>query len=167
MYVSFSLRVSDVDQGFYGVELHRGDGNRNRVLCVGHGAKRSWNGISDKATDFSITSEYNGRKNSLVEYGSVGPETDQVTFFVLKIVFGEGDRDRVFVYRDPPSLWDESVCIPVVKGKGNFSFDRIGLANFDGDKFLEVDHIRVATSYSAVTRPRWSSEPIASNFEAP
>ena len=79
------------------------------MLCVGHGAKKTWD-ESSEATGFSVTSEYNGRKNGLVEYGSVGEESNQVTFFVLKIVFGERDRDRVFVYRDPPSLWDESAC---------------------------------------------------------
>ncbi|MBA3480666.1 MAG: FecR domain-containing protein, partial [Pirellulales bacterium] len=38
VYISFIQRVSKVDDGFYGVELHRGDGNGNRVLCIGNGA---------------------------------------------------------------------------------------------------------------------------------
>lgn len=160
IYLSFSMRVSDIDQGFYGVELHRGDGNRNRVLCVGHGAKQNFASSVDDATGFSVTSEINGKRRSFVEYGSVGAESNEVTFFVLKIVFGKKNQDRVFVYRDPPSLWDETVCEPVVTGKGNLAFDRLGLANFNGEKSFEVDHIRVATSFSAVTRPRWSSEPI-------
>ena len=31
------------------------------------------------------------------------------------------------------------------------------LANFEGDKTFEVDHIRIGTSFSAVTRPQWQA----------
>ncbi|MEM8677726.1 MAG: hypothetical protein AAGF97_00095, partial [Planctomycetota bacterium] len=34
---------------------------------------------------------------------------------------------------------------------GNFAFDRLGIACFDGSKIHEVDHVRVGTSFAAVT----------------
>ncbi len=42
IYMSFTQQISQVDQVFYGFELNRGDGNRNRVLCVGHAAAKKW-----------------------------------------------------------------------------------------------------------------------------
>ena len=39
VYLSFLQRVDKLDDVFYGVELHRNDGNSNRVLCIGNGAE--------------------------------------------------------------------------------------------------------------------------------
>jgi len=39
VYISFIQKVSALGDNFYGVELYRGDGNPNRVLCVGHGVE--------------------------------------------------------------------------------------------------------------------------------
>jgi len=155
---------------FYGFELHRGDGNRNRVLCIGHGAAKKWKQGKTRAPDvdagvtgWAVTSESNGKENALLELGDLGPETTDVVLFVVKIVFGNDDQDRIEVFKNPASLWDENKCRPDVVGTGNFSFDRIGLANFEGEKTLEVDHIRLGTSFSGVTRPRWQAD----GFETP
>ena len=46
VYISFLQRVSKTGDGFYGVELHRGDGNANRVLCIGNGADGAGYGVT-------------------------------------------------------------------------------------------------------------------------
>jgi hypothetical protein len=60
------------------------------------------------------------------------------------------------VYRNPESLRDESACTPDVVLRGNFAFDRISLASFDGAKIHEADEIRVGTHFLAVTG-RWGN----------
>lgn len=144
-YVSFIQRVSKPGDGFYGVELHRGDGNGNRVLCIGNGA----DGASYGAT--SNTNVY-GPKN----LGALGEETDDANFFVIKISFGVENRDTVEIFRNPESLRDEQACEPDAVLRGNFAFDRISIANFDGTKTHEVDEIRVGTHFLAVTG-RWGN----------
>jgi hypothetical protein len=145
VYISFLQRVSKTADGFYGVELHRGDGNANRVLSIGNGAD---------ATGYGLTSNVNvyGAKN----FPALGQETDEANFFVIKITFGMDNRDTVEVYRNPASLRDESACKPDAALRGNFAFDRISLANFDGTKVHEVDEIRVGTHFLAVTG-RWGN----------
>jgi hypothetical protein len=143
VYVSFIQRVSQVDDGFYGVELHRGDGNGNRVLCIGNGA----DGANYGAT--SNTNVY-GPKN----LAALGDETDDANFFVIKITFGVENRDTVEIFRNPESLRDEQACEPDAVLRGNFAFDRISIASFDGSKTHEVDEVRVGTHFLAVTG-RW------------
>lgn len=165
LYLGFIQHVDITDQVFYGFELNRGDGNQNRVLCIGHGAAKSWTDGPVRTPDndagstpWAVTSESNGEGLSSKHFGDLGPETSDVTVIVVKIKFGIGDQDTVTVYRNPSSLWDEGKCEPVVVGQGDFSFDRIGLANFGGDKTFSVDGIRIGTSFSGVTRPVWRSE---------
>lgn len=143
VYVSFLQRVSQLNDGFYGVEFHRGDGNANRVLCVGNGADGAGYGVTSNVNVY-------GAKN----LPSLGEERTEVNFFVIKITFGVENRDTVEVYRNPESLRDEQQCEPDAVLRGNFSFDRISLANFDGKKSHEVDEIRVGTHFLAVTG-RW------------
>jgi hypothetical protein len=143
VYVSFLQRVDRANDVFYGLELHRGDGNHNRVLCVGNGAD---------GCGYGVTSNYNnyGLKN----YPPLGDETTAVNLVVLKIEFGAGNQDVVTVYRNPVSLVEEEACQPTAKLTGNFAFDRISLGNFDGTKVHEVDEIRVATNFRAATGRR-------------
>lgn len=143
VYVSFMQRVSRVNDGFYGVEFHRGDGNANRVLCIGNGADEAGYGATSNVNVY-------GAKN----LPSLGEETTDVNFFVIKITFGVDNRDTAEVFRNPESLRDEQACEPDAVLRGNFSFDRISLANFDGTKTHEVDEIRVGTHFLAVTG-RW------------
>lgn len=146
VYLSFLQRVSSVDDGFYGLELHRGDGNSNRVLCIGNGAD---------GTGYGVTSNVNayGPRN----FPSLGQETSDANFYVVKITFGVNNRDIAEIFRNPESLRDESACKADVVLKGNFTFDRISLGNFDGSKFHELDEIRVGTHFLAVTG-RWGGE---------
>ncbi len=146
LYVSFLQRVDKVDDGFYGLELHRGDGNHNRVLCLGNGADE---------TGYGVTSAVNvyGKAN----FPSLGSEDTSENLFVLKFTFGSENRDTVEVFRNPVSLRDEQKCIPSAVLKGNFAFDRISLANFHGSKIHEVDEIRIGTHFLAVTG-RWGGE---------
>ncbi len=145
VYVSFMQRVSKTSDGFYGVEFHRGDGNGNRVLCIGNGADESGYGATSNVNVY-------GRQN----LPSLGEETPDVNFFVIKMTFGVEDRDVVEVYRNPESLRDEAACTPDAVLRGNFAFDRISLANFDGTKTHEADEIRVGTHFLAVTG-RWGN----------
>jgi len=46
VYLSFLQRVDKIEDGFYGLELHRGDGNANRVLCIGNGADETGYGVT-------------------------------------------------------------------------------------------------------------------------
>ncbi len=167
LYLSFLQKIDQVEQVFYGFELHRGDGNKNRVLCVGHGAAKGWKETGNRSpnkaagvTGWAVTSESNGTGNSLLELGDLGSESTEVALFVLKITFGQDNQDTIEVFKNPASLWDEELCLPDVIGKGNFSFDRISIANFEGRKTFEVDSIRIGTSFSGVTRPRWQTESI-------
>ena len=146
IYISFIQRISAIGDNFYGLELHRGDGNPNRVLCVGHGVE---------GTGYGVTSNTNvyGPKN----FPSLGDENTEANLFVVKITFGAGNEDLVEVYRNPRSLRDEKSCHVDAVLKGNFAFDRISLANFHGDKVHEVDEIRVGTHFLAVTG-RWGRE---------
>jgi hypothetical protein len=145
VYISFLQRVSKTGDGFYGVELHRGDGNGNRVLCIGNGADESGYGVTSNVNVY-------GAKN----FPSLGEEADDANFFVIKICFGVDNRDTVEVFRNPESLRDEQACRPDAVLRGNFAFDRISLANFDGTKVHEVDEIRVGTHFLAVTG-RWGN----------
>jgi len=145
VYISFLQRVSKTDDGFYGVEFHRGDGNGNRVLCIGNGADEAGYGATSNVNIY-------GKDN----LPSLGTENTEVNFFVVKITFGVENRDIAEVYRNPESLRDEQACTPDAVLRGNFAFDRISLANFDGSKFHEADEIRVGTHFLAVTG-RWGS----------
>jgi hypothetical protein len=143
VYLSFLQRVSKTNDVFYGLELHRSDGNANRVLCIGHGAE---------GTAYGVTSNYNiyGSRN----FPSLGEEDTNTSFFVVRITFGSGNRDRVEVFRNPESLVDEDACVADAELTGNFAFDRISLGNFHGTKVHEVDEIRVGTTFRAVTGRR-------------
>ncbi|MEM8947343.1 MAG: hypothetical protein AAGD11_19370 [Planctomycetota bacterium] len=146
VYFSFLQRVDRIDDGFYGIELHRGDGNDNRVLCIGNGADE---------TGYGVTSAVNvyGLRN----FPSLGHEDTDENFFVVKISYGANNRDTVEVFRNPESLKDENLCQADATLKGNFAFDRISLANFDGSKIHEVDELRVGVNFLAVTS-RWGGE---------
>jgi hypothetical protein len=143
VYLSFLQRVDKLNDVFYGVELHRGDGNGNRVLCIGNGVD---------GTGYGVTSNVNvyGPKN----FPGLGEETTGTNFLVVRITYGAGNRDRVEVFRNPKSLVDEHECILSAELVGNFAFDRISLGNFHGSKIHEVDEIRVGTTFRAVTGRR-------------
>jgi len=145
VYLSFVQRVSRVNDGFYGLELHRGDGNGNRVLCIGNGADGAAYGATSNVNVY-------GAKN----LPSLGVESEEPSFFVIRIAFGVGNRDTLEIYRNPTSLRDEKECEPDAVLRGNFAFDRISLANFDGSKVHEVDELRVGTHFLAVTG-RWGN----------
>ena len=143
VYLSFLQRVNKLDDVFYGFELHRGDGNGNRVLCIGNGAD---------GTGYGVTSNVN--VYGLQNFPSLGKENTDVNFFVVRITYGQGNRDRVEVYRNPASLVDETACKVSAELVGNFAFDRISLGNFKGTKVHEIDEIRVGTTFRAVTGVR-------------
>jgi hypothetical protein len=143
VYLSFLQRVDKLDDVFYGLELHRGDGNANRVLCIGNGVD---------GTGYGVTSNVNvyGPKN----FPSLGKESTETNFIVVRITYGRDNRDRVEVFRNPKSLVDEGECILNAELVGNFAFDRISLGNFHGTKVHEVDEIRLGTTFRAVTGRR-------------
>jgi hypothetical protein len=143
VYLSFLQRVDKTNDVFYGFELHRGDGNANRVLCIGHGAEN---------TGYGVTSNVNvyGQRN----FPALGAENTETNFFVIRMTFGAGNRDRVEVFRNPESLVDEEACVPDAELVGNFSFDRISMGNFHGSKVHEIDEVRVGTTFRAVTGRR-------------
>jgi hypothetical protein len=143
VYLSFLQRVSKINDVFYGLELHRGDGNGNRVLCIGNGVD---------GTGYGVTSNVNvyGQRN----FPSLGKENTETNFFVVRIRYGSGNRDHVDVFRNPASLVDENLCKPDAELVGNFAFDRISLGNFNGTKIHEIDEIHVGTTFRAVTGRR-------------
>ena len=143
VYLSFLQRVNKINDVFYGFELHRGDGNGNRVLCIGNGVD---------GTGYGVTSNVNvyGQRN----FPALGQENTETNFFVVRITYGSGNRDRVEVFRNPRSLIDESASKPDAELMGNFAFDRISLGNFNGTKAHEIDEIRVGTTFRAVTGRR-------------
>ncbi|MEM6798676.1 MAG: hypothetical protein AAF589_04110 [Planctomycetota bacterium] len=141
VYVSVLQRVSKLDDVFYGLELNRGDGNGNRVLCVGNGAE---------GARYAVTSNYNFDNN----VAEIGPENTEVNLIVIRIDYGADDHDRAIVYRNPRSLVDEFKCRPAAELTGNFSFDRISFGNFEGTKHHEVDDLRIGTSFRVVTGQR-------------
>ncbi len=140
VYLSFLQQVSQTDDGFYGVELHRGDGNRNRVFCLGNGAD---------GAGYGVTSNFNAY--GMLNYQRLGKETTDVNFVVVKIEFGPFNSDQVTVYRNPESLLNEELSDPDAVLQGNFAFDRISFGNFDGTKEHGIDELRVGTTYRAVT----------------
>ena len=146
VYISFLQRTSQTNDEFYGLELHRGDGNANRVLCIG-------NGGTPGAAKYSVSSTFNMPQAKVAEdyVLPLGEEDANVHFFVVRIEFGVDDYDTVTVYRDPTSLTDERQCVVTAKLRGNYAFDRISLGNFNGTKRHEVDEIRVGTDFVAVT----------------
>jgi len=143
IYLSFLQRVNKLDDVFYGVELHRNDGNPFRALCIGNGVEGSKYGATSNV-------------NSLVgdNSPSLGVENTATNFVVVKIEFGADNRDRVTVYRNPESMVNEAACEVDAVLSGNFAFDRISLGNFNGTKVHEVDEIRVGTTFLAVTGRR-------------
>jgi hypothetical protein len=154
VYLSFIQRVSQVNDVYYGFELHRGDGNANRVLSIGHGAE---------GTGYGVASNFNTLWRQLGEsplFASLGEEDTLAHLIVVRIEFGAGNRDVATIYRDPESLIDEERCTATATLKGNLAFDRISLANFDSlrGQVHEVDEIRVGTSFTAVTGQRSGKE---------
>jgi hypothetical protein len=154
VYLSFIQRVSQVNDVYYGFELHRGDGNANRVLSIGHGAE---------GTDYGVASNFNTLWRQLGDsplFAPLGEEDTVAHLIVVRIEFGGGNRDVATIYRDPESLIDEERCTATAKLKGNLAFDRISLANFDSlrGQVHEVDEIRVGTSFTAVTGQRSGKE---------
>jgi hypothetical protein len=146
VYVSFTQRVSAVGDNFYGFELHRSDGNANRVLSIGHGAEQ---------TTYGATSNYN--VYGLQNFPALGEENTEENFYVVKVTFGVENRDVVEIFRNPESLRDEKACTPDAVLRGNFAFDRISMASFHGKKIHEVDEIHVGTHFLAVTG-RWGGK---------
>lgn len=157
VYLSFLQRVSAPNDVFYGLELNRGDGNVNRVLCIGNGAE---------GTGYGVSSNCNGTIDSEKNYGTdrvciplfqtLGSDDTETHFIVVRIEFGPQNQDVVTVYRDPTSLLDERKCVVSATLRGDFSFDRISLGNFNGvqKKTHEIDEIRLGTSFTAVTGRR-------------
>lgn len=143
VYLSFLQQVDKTDDGFYGFELHRGDGNPNRVLCIGNGAE---------GAGYGVTSNFNSYGKS--NYARLGQENGEINLVVVKIEFGPEHRDRVTVYRNPESLLEEQAAEATVRLRGNFAFDRVSLGCFDGTKQHYVDELRVGTTYRAVTGHR-------------
>lgn len=143
VYLSFLQRVNKTDDVFYGVELHRNDGNANRVLCIGNGADGCRYGVTSNVNVY-------GPQN----FPSLGEENTQTNFIVVKLTFGAGNHDRVQVFRNPESLVTEESCVVDAELVGNFAFDRISLGSFNGTKLHEVDEIRVGTTFLAVTGRR-------------
>jgi hypothetical protein len=143
VYLSFVQRVDKLDDVFYGFELHRGDGNGNRVLCIGNGVD---------GTGYGVTSNVNvyGPRN----FPSLGQENTEPNFIVVRITYGAGNRDQVAVFRNPKSLNDEHECKVDAELVGNFAFDRISLGNFHGTKIHEGDEVRIGTTFRAVTGRR-------------
>lgn len=143
IYISFLQRVSKTDDVFYGFELHRGDGNFNRVLCIGNAAEES---------GYGVTSNFNAYVGE--KYERLDQENTETNYFIVRIEFGDENQDIVTVYRNPTDVDDESHCAVAATLRGNFAFDRISFANFKGEKHHEVDEIRVGTSFRAVTVER-------------
>jgi len=143
VYLSFLQRVDKTDDVFYGLELHRNDGNANRVLCVGNGSEQCGYGVTSNVNVYGLQN-----------FPALGKENTETNFIVVKISFGLGNRDRVAVFRNPKSLVHEEQCVADAVLFGNFAFDRIGLGNFNGTKVHEVDEIRVGTTFLAVTGRR-------------
>lgn len=149
VYISFIQRVSELSKNsdeFYGFELHRADGNANRVLSIGNGAEN---------TLYGATSNYNvyGAGN----FPALGEEDTAANFYVVKISFGVDNHDVAEVYRNPESLRDEKASTVDAELRGNFAFDRIGIASFHGTKIHEIDEVHVGTHYLAVTG-RWGGK---------
>jgi hypothetical protein len=143
VYFSFLQRVDKTDDIFYGVELHRNDGNANRVLCIGNGAEQCGYGTTSNVNVYGLQN-----------FPSLGTENTETNFIVVKISFGPGNLDRVEVFRNPESTVNEDACVADAVLEGNFAFDRISLGNFNGTKLHEVDEIRVGTTFLAVTGRR-------------
>jgi hypothetical protein len=143
VYLSFLQRVDKTADVFYGAELHRSDGNGNRVLCIGHGAE---------STGYGVTSNFN--TYNARNYPRLGEENTDTNFFVVRITFGEGNHDRAEVFRNPKTLTDENALKRDAELVGNFAFDRISFGNFHGTKVHEVDELRVGTTFRAVTGRR-------------
>ncbi|MEM6329627.1 MAG: hypothetical protein AAF790_05195, partial [Planctomycetota bacterium] len=143
IYIAVLQRVSKTGDVFYGLELNRGDGNGNRVLCIGNGAE---------GAGYAVTSNYN---NHAGERGaSLGEETTGANLIVIRIDYGPNDQDRAVVYRNPASLVDEFKCRPAAELSGDFSFDRVSFGNFEGTKIHQVDELRIGTSFRVVTGQR-------------
>ena len=125
----FLQRVSDLDGGFYGVELHRGgDDDRTRVLSIGRGAVDP---------GYGVVSDLNGGAGKT--YQSLGIENTDVNLVVLRIRFGASNHDVLEVFRNPTA----GEQTPDAKLTGDFAFDRISLGGFDGSHLHEVDQLRI------------------------
>ena len=127
---SFLHRVSKVDDGFYGVELHRGPGDENRVVCIGSGAG---------GTGYGISSEVNGGAKR--SFQSLGKEDDQVNHIVVRIRFGPGNNDVAHVYRNPTG--NDLSGEPLAVFHGDLAFDRVSLGSFSGTKTHDVDQLQI------------------------
>lgn len=143
LYFSFVNQVSSATAGYWGVEFFNGGNNDgSRIFQV----VSSENGGASQVS-------YNARTlNNNANIKPVGTPDTAAHLIVGKIVFGAGNADSLYIYRDP-SLAAEPVTATASfttgSGGGNFTFDRIGLSVF-GSVSLTNDEFRFGTTYSDV-----------------
>ena len=123
-----------------------------------------------------------GHRHGVRSYADGCSYATQMTWAIDAANEGDHDRARLYVLaadralmplcniNNPESLRDEQACEADAVLRGNFAFDRISIASFDGSKTHEVDEVRVGTHFLAVTG-RWGNNgriqrPIATRVDA-
>lgn len=146
LYLSFFQRTSRAGGVYYAVETNTTDADGTRSLEIGcdNRTARPFYGAASVVNN-GLPSKEPG------QFHPLGAETTGANFLVVKFRFGSGEADRASVYRNPGSVREPDR--PDAELVGRFAFDRIALANFNGDGVHEVGEIRLGTSYSDVFTP--------------
>jgi hypothetical protein len=160
LYVGFLQRVTQVPAAapsspshlrYYALEFKTAGGDERRVLDIGHDDRSA---PSQSGCYGAASVVNNGRKD--VEPGqfqSLGVEDTRTNRIVVKFTFGADQRDRVEIFRNPPSETVEP-SKPDAVLRGKFRFDRVALARFAGHAPSHViDELRFGTQYADVFTP--------------
>jgi predicted phosphodiesterase len=135
VYLSLLVKADDPNQAHYLIELNRGGlQDRNRVAAFG--AEHSGRGHTMRVAN---------KNDFRVGNASVG----STSFFVMRIDYKNGN-DSVKMYLNPP--YDKEPAKPNVHApnNGDMSFNGISLAMFSQGRKMQVDEIRIGTTYASV-----------------
>jgi hypothetical protein len=135
VYLSVLVKADDPNHGGYIVELNRGGlGDRNRIGAIG--AEHSGRGHTMRVAN---------KNDFRVGNASAG----STSFFVMRIDYKNGN-DSVKAYLNPPN--DKEPATPSVQApnNGDMSFNGISLAMFSHNRKMQVDEIRIGTTYASV-----------------
>lgn len=138
IYISFLQQPNAADNNYYEFEFHRGDlSDPGRVAGVGN----------DTGGSGSVYLRTPSNAQTLI-----GPGSSAVSFYVVRIDFGE-TNDTVTVYQNPTSATEPASVTLVVTNAGDLSFNGISFGAFVNGRTVAHDEIRLGETWADVVSP--------------
>jgi hypothetical protein len=145
IYVSVLLRNTGGFDAFSALEFRR-DSDADIAIRTTIDMANGSHG----ATDWFLSNWTPSGSIAVLQQGdSLISANANVNFFVLRFDFGSSNNDSVRGYTNP-SLTGEPGSADGLLSATDLSFDRLSLANFADGGVLQVDEIRIGTTYASV-----------------